>query len=315
MDTSISRLRPMATADRADGSGERALLESFDLATKRHQRLVSYTRFAIFVATAVIAVLFVDVEGTTAMAVVVVIAGCLQPVLPRLMTRFRPLLVQAVFDAMLVCGLAMFSSALWPIALLVVVSTSGSLAYRVSQRAYTGFAAGCFATLGIVALLDPSPERFAHIAIAVVIVAVAGGRGQLMQSELTQSQLDLRASLTASGAMVHYTNLSTGRAEWVDGDVEAVTGMSAEEWMTTDPMQLMHPADTDTFYVDVAALAEERLDRAPGALQEPGRDVAVGARHITGRRVSFGREVFAWLQPGRHRRGRGQPADSRAEPT
>lgn len=95
--------------------------------------------------------------------------------------------------------------------------------------------------------------------------------GHTLRVEVRENEVDLLATVSVGGAIVHRSSVGDGTAMQVHGDIEALTGYTRDEWIGLDHRSLIHPDDVDHFWID-AAVAQPgtiidrigRLRRADG---------------------------------------------------
>ncbi|MGA1051374.1 MAG: putative bifunctional diguanylate cyclase/phosphodiesterase [Ilumatobacteraceae bacterium] len=136
--------------------------------------------------------------------------------------------------------------------------------------------------------------------------------GRALRAEVHETENDLLATVSTGGAFVHRSSLSGGTAAFVHGDIEGVTGYTAEEWIGLDHRSILHPDDIDSFWLDIEAAAlDTMIDRTGRFRHADGswvwlRDVSRVTRDRHGRPVLRGFTVDVTASQERHHEMRRQ---------
>lgn len=200
----------------------------------------------------------------------------------------------ALSDIVLACTVAAAEPVLFPAAALWIgtLITWQAVTSPVRIAVPISIAAGsALAISGTVADID----RWWTVTIAQAMLTGAYfvfGFG--LRAEVFENENDLLATVSVGGAFVHRSTIDAGTATQVHGDVEGVTGYTAETWIGLDHRTIVHPDDLDTFWLDIAeAEPDTMIDRVGRVRRADGRwiwlrDVSRVTRDRRGRLVLRG---------------------------
>jgi diguanylate cyclase (GGDEF)-like protein/PAS domain S-box-containing protein len=250
-------------------------------------------RCASMTVLAVVALVATDIEHRYALAVLLLLTALVQPVMVTLGFRDSVAITVATIDIVVANVLAVVVPEVWP-ATLLWVGCLVTWQTIVSPLRYTIPLVIVTLTASAVAASNAGGEWWwlAVVTQATVSAAcVLYGRG--LRTELAQEELELLATMSTAGAIIHRFDLDSGQLVQLHGDVEAITGYTREEWAELDHHTIIHPDDLPHYWIHPdTAIPNAIVDRVGRIRRKDGtwswvRDVS---------RVSVDRRGRRWLR-------------------
>ena len=189
-------------------------------------------------------------------------------------------------DLLLVVVLSILDPSLW---FFGCIGIQGGLAIhciRLPSRDLVPLASLNIISMAVVGAAINQPWPFALMVMpAVTWSAFEFGRD--LRRALANTRQDLNAALSATGAIAHLADAGRNSSNHVRGDVERVTGWSAEDWTSMDHRDIVHPDDLESFWIDVEGARLGQQFERTGRMRRPDGSYR-WIRDIS--RVELGRE-------------------------
>lgn len=253
----------------------------------------TWLRASVLAASAML-LLVAGPDGSTAASAALTIWAALQPIALHL-ARHRDLsMFMAIGDVVTASVVISVLPELYPAGVLWVGAITTWQVITNPPR--TSIPVGVFAIVAPAAagLLVDVELWWAVAATQVGLVSAHLVFGRALRAEVHETENDLLATVSTGGAFVHRSSLQGGTAAYVHGDVEGLTGYTAEEWIGLDHRSIIHPDDADAFWLDIdAAAVDTMIDRTGRFRRSDGswvwlRDVSRVTRDRHGRPVLRG---------------------------
>jgi len=147
--------------------------------------------------------------------------------------------------------IAFFVPGIWAAAMLAIIGNSmwSMLTSDTRLHRYAAVLAP-LVMIGVGALQRPS--GWVPISLVAALLGVFFNILSVrLHDALRDREDDLSQALSTSGAIVHVSDLQTGRVRSVDGPIEELTGWTQEEWLALDHSKIVHPDDFESFWIDL----------------------------------------------------------------
>jgi diguanylate cyclase (GGDEF)-like protein/PAS domain S-box-containing protein len=252
------------------------------------------SRIVAFVVSGVAAMLLLDHRNAITIGVTLFAAAACTPMIPRVPPRSWVSQYQAFTDLIIIVALMHAAPALWPMAMLWI-GTNQAWHGLTSPPSHTAaVSAGSLVTIAVVGLTTEI-EMWPYAALTAALIGASFAvYGYTLRKEIWENESALTDALAAAGAVVHHSDLDAGSVVRIEGDLQAITGWTAEEWCEIDHRAFLHPDDIEAYWVDVDAVAPNTIiDRLARKRRKDGtyvwmRDVALVTENSRGHRALRG---------------------------
>jgi diguanylate cyclase (GGDEF)-like protein/PAS domain S-box-containing protein len=209
-------------------------------------------RSAAMLAAAIIASTLSQIQHSTSVMWIFLLAAALQPLLPLVAKDGNTGALQAASDFVVIVAIVLAAPALWPASMVWLGATIVWQAIMSPTKVVV--------VLGVLALAATTITGLnadvSHWWIAALIISLVGVAFTILGHELRiqfrDQEQDLTITLARAGAIVHHTDLGRSAVIRVNGDIEGLTGYTADEWCTLDHRSIIHPDDLAAFWIDAA---------------------------------------------------------------
>jgi diguanylate cyclase (GGDEF)-like protein len=246
------------------------------------------------VGSGILALTAYDHPHSTAIGLTLLVAGVLQPVVPRLPPRRAVAEYQGVLDLVVIAILLPLAPTLWPMAMLWIGSGIALQALISPPRIALAVSAAAITVIVGLGIAIDQPEWYFAATTAAFLLAAFTFYGRSLRREIWEQESVLLDALTAAGAVVHHSDLDRGVVDRVEGDLEGILGWTPAEWAAIDHRNFLHPDDVAAYWVEVDDVEPDTvLDRVARFLCKDGtyrwmRDVALVTEDGRGRRALRG---------------------------
>ena len=202
-----------------------------------------------------------------------------------------------VLDQVTATMVAIFVPELWAAAMLLIVVESLWTSLRAGSKLNTPLALVMPVVMVVVGFVQRPVGWISVSAVAVFLVVLFNAMSVRMQAVVRDREEDLAQALSTSGAIVHISNIDSGKVDLVEGPIHELMGWSPEQWVTLDHGELVHPDDYDAFWIDQSMVSEGdivdrkgRMRRADGTyawIRDVSRIVWNGSGQLTLRGISM----------------------------
>lgn len=245
-------------------------------------------------ACSAVALLFVGPDGAGAAAATIAAGAAVQPVALGLARGRDISMFMAIGDIAMASIVVAVLPDLYPAGVLWIGAITTWQAITNPPRTSVPVGVLGVAAAAVAGLIGDVEIWWAVAAAQVGLTTAHLVFGRAVRAEVHETENDLLATVSTGGAFVHRSSLQGGTAAYVHGDVEGLTGYTAEEWIGLDHRSILHPDDVDAFWLDIDRAAfDTMIDRTGRFRRADGswvwlRDVSRVTRDRHGRAVLRG---------------------------
>ncbi len=125
---------------------------------------------------------------------------------------------------------------------------------RLTHAISTGIGVG----LALVGIVTDQPFWPATLAAVFGLIALRTLTGETIWRRVEENERKHAELLDSISAVVLTADPDRGELTWVSPNISRIVGWSAEEWMTRDPREFIHPDDLEAFWIDTDDLVVGR---------------------------------------------------------
>lgn len=153
---------------------------------------------------------------------------------------------------------AMVEPNIWmPAVVIYAVSATDPTLSRL-PRATKAIAGAIGVGLACVGILSDQPFWPATVAAVVGIIGLRSMTGETIWRRVEENERKHAELLDSISAVVLTADPDRGVLTWVSPNISRIVGWSAEEWMTRDPKEFIHPDDLESFWIEPDELEVDR---------------------------------------------------------
>ena len=220
-------------------------------------------RFVAFVVIALFTYSFADGTASDQLALIVLCAAFLQPLLPflgRSQASYRH--AQVISDLIIFSVGVLIAPEYFWLSVAVAASLVGNYAVLTPMRRYVPVAVLAVATVAVLGSILEISDYQRAVGIVGILAVGHGYMGVRTRRSMGEASTDVLHAIRAAGGIAHLTDLGSGRIVDVVGDVERIVGWNREQWMSLDHQDLIHPDDLADFWIDFETAASgDLIDR------------------------------------------------------
>ncbi len=215
---------------------------------------IRYAWTALFVILITAAALLPNLDRRTELVALLVAMTPIQLFWNRLLPNRRLSEVRPLHDSVLCLAAAALEPSIWFPCILIFAFSTGESTIR--QRPL--FAQILSGVIGVVLVaigaLTDQPMWHASTIAAAAMIAMRATTGEAIWRTVEQIDKQRAELLTSISAVVCRADPVAGTVTWVSPNIERLVGWSADEWMSTDPHDFIHPDDLEAYWIETEDL-------------------------------------------------------------